>query len=507
MAPTRPPDARRRDANVDFGVEAIRGVGGRAAIISLTRLLNQGLILISPMILVRLLSVEDFGRYREFLVYATVLIGIAGFGINSSLLRFIPTDPQRGWRFVDQTVVLTFGSSILVAGGAFLLDQIFGRSLFGEFGLQVALYVFLFVNLDFWEFLWLSERRSFAVLGYTTARLIARITVVTITAALTRDIDSIIVSLIVLETVRLAISATGWRLRARKADRAGDYRWREQLEFCLPFGGALVLVAINKSLGALFVAKMLGPVALAHYAIGVYVQPVITVLRNSLSDVLLPEMVAGDREERADRLELWRRTTVVATMALVGTGVVLARFAEPLITTLFSDKYLPAVPIFQLYLLTFLRESVDFAVPLRAVDKTAAIMRSNLLALALNVALMMLLLPRWGVLGAVVAFLISRAIEGMYLARATMRAYEINLRALAAWRDLFKVLLSAALATTLIASSFWTEHMGFIGVAFGGAAYLGAFVLLLAWLRVPEAVSLLRLLRSAPALVTKRSQQ
>ena len=39
--------------------------------------MNYGLVLISPMVLVRLLSADDFGRYREFLVYAGLLGGIA----------------------------------------------------------------------------------------------------------------------------------------------------------------------------------------------------------------------------------------------------------------------------------------------------------------------------------------------------------------------------------------------------------------------------------------------
>ncbi len=459
------------------------------------------------MILVRLLSVEDFGHYREFLVYAALLISIAGFGISTSLLRFVPDNPERSWRLVNQTALLTLASSTIVAGGAFALDALFDGRLLGGYGMRVALYVYLFVNLDFWEFLWLSERRSFAVLGYTTARLVARIAVVTITAALTRDVDAIILSLLVLEAVRLAISAAGWRLRARKVEHPGEYRWREQLHFCLPFGGALVLVAANKSLGALFVAKILGPVALAHYTVGLYAQPFITILRNSLSDVLLPEMVANDPESRADRLELWRRFTVIAAIALVGAGVVLARFAEPLIETFFSSKYSPAVPVFQLYLLIFLRESLDFAVPLRAMDNTPAILRSNLLALAVNLALIPLLLPQWGLLGAVAAFLVSRAVDGVYLARQTMRAYGIGLRALAPWGDLLKILIAAALAASVIATSLWTDMMGIVGVVLGGALYLVAFASLLALLRVREALAIVRLLRAAPMFVSRRLQQ
>ena len=470
----------------------------------MARLLNQGLILISPMILVRLLTVEDFGRYREFVLYATLLIGIAGFGINSSLLRFVPESPDGGRRFVNQTAALTFASSFLIVGGALLLDTILVGALLGDYGIQVAIYVLLFVNLDFWEFLWLSEKRSFAVLGYTTVRLIARIAVVTTTAALTRDVMAIVWSLVALESVRLLISAAGWRVRSQRAQPQGEYRWRDQLQFCLPFGGALVLVVINKSLGGLFVAKLLGPIALAHYSIGVYVQPVITVLRNSLSDVLLPELVAKGRDTLEDKMALWRRSTVVAAIALIGAGVVLARFAEPLIRTFFSEKYLPAVAIFQLYLLVFLRESIDFAVPLRAIDRTAAILRSNLVALLLNVALMFVLLPRWGVLGAVGAFLISRGVEGIYLGYETMRAYRIKLDALVPWFDLLKVLAAAAFAALVLVGSFWTEQLGLIGVVLGSVAYLALFALLLALLRIPEAIAILQYVRAAPTFVMRR---
>ncbi|NLG77681.1 MAG: lipopolysaccharide biosynthesis protein [Xanthomonadaceae bacterium] len=470
----------------------------------MARLLNQGLILISPIILVRLLTVEDFGRYREFVLYATLLISISGFGINSSLLRFVPDSPDGGSRFVSQSAALTFASSFLIVGGALLLDTVFAGALLGGFGIQVAIYVLFFVNLDFWEFLWLAEKRSFAVLGYTTTRLVARIAVVTTTAALTKDVMAIVWSLVALESIRLLISAAGWRARSRRAKPQGEYRWRDQLQFCLPFGGALILVAINKSLGGLFVAKLLGPVALAHYSIGVYVQPVITVLRNSLSDVLLPEMVTKGRETLEGKMALWRRSTVVASIALIGTGVVLARFAEPLIRTFFSEKYLPAVAIFQLYLLVFLRESIDFAVPLRAIDRTGPILRSNLLALFLNAALMFALLPRWGVLGAVGAFLISRGVEGIYLGYETMRAYRIELRALAPWGDLLKVLAAAGLAALVLAGSFWTEQLGLIGVVLGGAAYVALFALLLALLRVPEAIALLQYIRAAPTFVMRR---
>jgi O-antigen/teichoic acid export membrane protein len=482
----------------------IRGLSGRAATIALTRLMNHGLILISPMILVRLLSVEQFGQYREFLLYVGLLVTIAAFGINSSLLRFVPGSAQHGWRFVNQAVTMTFVSSVVVTTGLVVLNMLFDGKLVGDYAIPVALYVFFYVNIDFWEPFFLAEKRSFAVLRYATGRLVARIVVVTTTAALTRDVWSIIIALICLEAVRLTISAIGWRLRARSIQVTEPPRWREHLRYAVPFGSALIVTTLNKSLGALFVAKMLGPVALAHYAIGTYLQPVVSVIRNSLSDVVLPEMVSRDRGGQGNQLELWKRTAVVTAILLVAAGVLLGRFADVLVTTLFSEAYRPAVVIFQLYLLVFLREALDFGIPLRAADKTGPILHSTLIAIVINILLMLVLTPLWGALGAVVALVISRFIEGGYLALRAASACNTTVRELVPWLDLFKVLLAAASAGAVLYVQPWTEHLGLFGVILGGAIYMVLFVLMLRALRIPEVVILLQKVRAAPALVLKR---
>ena len=272
--------------------------------------------MISPLILARLLTVADFGRYREFLLYVTVLTGIAAFGINSSLLRFVPRDPVQGWRFVNQSIVLTLVGSTLVGAATLLLNAISGGKLLGPYALPAVIYTSLFVNFDFWEALWLAERRPYSVWGYTTGRLLARISVVTISAALTRDVNAIIWSLIGLETVRVALAMHGWYVRNRVVPKDTAGSWAEQLRYCVPFGFALILATLNKSLGGLFVTKMLGPIALAHYAIGIYAQPVITVLRNAISDVLLGEMAGRRQDDRAGVLALWRRSSVVTFIML-----------------------------------------------------------------------------------------------------------------------------------------------------------------------------------------------
>jgi O-antigen/teichoic acid export membrane protein len=451
--------------------------------------MNRALLVISPIILARLLSVIDFGRYREFLVYVTMLIAFSSLGINSSLLNFIPSNPSRGWRYVNQALLMTLTSSSLVAVGALLLNAIFGGAMLGEHPMAAVVYVWLFVNFDFWEALFIAEKQPHRVWRYTTARLVSRITVVTAAAALTHDITTIVWSMVILEGVRVLLAVRAWHMRNRAAPTDGAGSWREQLAYCAPFGVALLLSQMNQSVGALFVSKMLGHAALAQYAIGIFAQPIITLMRNSLSDVLLGELAARWRNGQQELLALWRRSTVATAILLVYVGVILLRFADTIVITLFSERYRPAVIVFQIFVLALLRETFDFGIPLRARNHTAPILRSNLLSLILNVVLMSIMVPAWGLIGAVTAFVISRIVEGTYLAAQAMRVYQVPLSDMARWRDLGKIVVAAAVAASLLYLPFWAGFLGFVG----GALVFGlTFLWLLRLAAIPEVIVGLR---------------
>src|SRR5262249_6402807 len=227
-----------------------------------------------------------------------------------------------------------------------------------------------------------------------------------------------------------------------------------------------------------------------HYSIGTYMRPIIAVLRNSLSDALLPEMSHQQRSQQTgDSLLLWRRMTVVAAILLIPAAVLLGRFADTLVVTLFSAEYRPAVPVFQIYLLVLFREIVDFAVPLRAANRTAPILYSNAVSIVLNAILLSILLPTVGLLGAAIAFIIARMVEGTYLGWQTARIYEVPALELINWGDIGKVALAAAIAAITLVGSFWTSF-GLFGVVAAGCCYMLVFASMLLLLRVPEALLL-----------------
>jgi O-antigen/teichoic acid export membrane protein len=468
------------------------GLGRQAVILTSARLANYGLMFITPVFLVRLLSVEQFGQYREFMVYGSMLQFMAAFSINDSLLYFVPLHAKSIWRIVKQSAALTALSSSLVLGVVAVLDLAFGGALVGKDLLPVVLYVLFLVNIDFWESFFLANHRPTAMLSYSASRLGLRMVTVIGAAFITRNVSTIIWSLIAFEGIRLVGSAIAWRVCDRsKSEPPLKDAWREQLRFCVPTGVTVLLIMANRNLSNLAVAKTLGAVALAHFTIGTYVEPILSAVSNSISTVLLPAMVRRNTQGADDPLLLWRRACVLNCLILFPSVVFLARYANAIITIVFGVKYQAAVPVFQIFLLYIIRNCFDLTPPLRAINNTRPMLVCNVLALFVSGISLWILMPLAGISGAVCAFVISSMVEPIYLSTRVMKCYHVSLKQLFPWRSIGRIAVSALLAAGVIVGSEWINIFGKPGVVIASLAYAVTFVVLLRVTGVPEAKELL----------------
>jgi O-antigen/teichoic acid export membrane protein len=479
-------------------------VANRAALLTLSRLANYGLMLISPIVLVRLLTVEQFGHYREFLLYASVLQSIAVFSINDSVLYCIPANPASRWRTVWQTAALIGCSSLITVAVLAAADQVSGGRIMGSLLLPICLYTLACSNLDFWEYFWVATDRPALIMVYTSVRLAARVLAAILTAAWTHDVRDIIWALIALEGLRV-LATLLIMMAANQSAVEPPLRnpWREQLQYCLPSGTASMLQMLNRNLSALVVAKGLGAVALARYTVARFGEPVVITLRNSVSAVVLPEMVLRARQSRCDSLALWKRATVINAILLFPIVIIVERFARPLVATTFGKAYVPAAILLQIYMLYVVRECFDFAPALRALNRTRPLVGSNVASIIACAVLLAILIPIAGVAGAMVALVLASLVDVIWLGRSTMRCYEVKLGELISWGSTAKTAVAALMAAGVLASSAWVQMLGFAGIVLGSAAYLAVFVLLLLALKVPEAYVLLAWVRRlVPSLTT-----
>jgi len=469
----------------------------QALIVSGSRFLNQGLMVISPIILVRLLSVEEFGAYRAFLLYTTLVGNLAAFSLANSLLYFIGLQPQGAWGYVKRIVLSLVVTSTLAVIGFVVVNAVLPEPLMREHLWPCVLYVLFYVNVDFWEFLWLAQKNPTAVFGYTAGRLLLRITVVIAAATLTRNVEVIVWSLVVLEGVRVLASLYWWRRLAAGNDTEPlKVSWREQLEFCVPSGLAVFVTTLNSSLGGVFINQTLGEEALAQFVVGGYVLMIVYPFRNSISDVMLPEMASLAGQSRNAWLPLWQRSIVLFAILLLPLSILLGRYAELFITTVFSDKYRGAEVVFQMHCILLALSCFDVALALRAINRTRSLIVANFVCIAANIGAMMVLVPVFGSGGAGAALVFSSLVGLAYLLRVLAGLQGLTMGELLPGRRLGQVLLAAAVATLCVLPPFWTESFGLLGAIAAGLLFGLVFVAGLKVLKVDEAAWLLQMVGS-----------
>jgi O-antigen/teichoic acid export membrane protein len=483
----------------------VRGMAGQAVVLSVARVANYGLMVISPVILVRFLTVTDFGRYREFLVYATLLQAAAAFGISDSLLYFVPRYPASIWRVVRETASLTAGVSVVIVGIFVVIDLLVPGGFVGRYLVPVALYVLLFVNLDWWECLWIAMRRPIWVWLYGGGRLVGRMVVVVCVAVATRDVSAIIESLLVFEALRLTGAFVAWILsdRSRLEPQIGDIR-PEQLRFCVPFGLGSLLAQFSRNLGNVVIVKYLGTAALAHLTIGLYGEPIILALRNSISQVLLPELVRRAEHSREEALRLWHRSTVINSIFLFPAAAAVAWYAEPLVLTAFGAAYRPAIPLLQWYALVIVCSCFDFSPLLRAINRTRSFIvigAADVLVIAIALAV---LLPLMGIVGAAIALVVDRFVDVFVLGSIVSRQYRCGFRGLLPWTAVAKVGTCAVAGAAIAFGATFQLRGNLLDATCGSVLYGAVFMALLLATQVEEATLLFQRLKTLLGALRRR---
>jgi O-antigen/teichoic acid export membrane protein len=459
----------------------------QALVVSAARLLNQGLMVISPLILVRLLAVDDFGLYREFLLYAAVVGNLAVFSLPNSLLYFVGREPASAWVFVDRIVVGVGVTSLLAVSGFMALSAVLPEPLVEGRLLLCAAYVLFFTNVDFWEFLWFAQKRPAAVFAYSSGRLAARLVVVVTAAWITRDIDTMLWSLLAMEGVRLMVSLVAWRKLTARPDkprpRAGV---REMLEFCVPSGLAVFVTTLSSSLSGIVVDQTLGTAALAQFVIGGYVFMSIFPLRNAISDVLLPELAMRSEQENNGWIPVWKRSVVVVALMLVPLAIGLAWYSEEFIRLVFSEKYLASEPVFRAYCVLIALSCFDFALVYRAINRTRSMLLATIVTVAVNMIGLLLLVPRLGMAGAGVALVVANIVALGFAMRQVSGLIGVAVREFLPTPQLARVVASALLASAVFLPVGRNGLAGPVEILVSCLAYVAAYVLALKLMRVQE---------------------
>lgn len=459
----------------------------RSAVLGFSKFAGQAILFVSPILLVRLLSVAEYGKYREFILYATVAVAVLGFQVASSLPYFIPRHPEKAGLYVAQTVVFAFVTSVVgITTMAVAADYLrLGMSF--DFIFTLQLYIFFALNFDFLEMYWLARRQALNILFYSTGRLLVRLSAIVTAAAITGSVEHVIWALIGVEAVRfMLVAAYGFRAGLFSFSISKE-SVAHQLSYSLPLGTGALVYLLNQNAGNFLVSVKSGAAALAIYVTGAYCLPVVGLVVQAISQVIFPEMVAREGSPEKASLTLWQNATVAYAAMLFPVAALFMLLARPIIEVLFTAQYAESAPVFAVFAWLIVVQCFDFHLPLRLLNQNKYYLVGSVMALALNAALLVPAYRVFGIVGPALALIASQLMLTVYLGYRLMRGYELGISEIVRWGVVGRIALAAAFSATpvlLVRASGegnWTVLVTGFGVY--ALAYLACTRLLGLWSR------------------------
>ena len=419
--------------------------------------------LLSSVLVARALGPDDFGRYSYVVWLSGLLVLLANHGLTTSAIRFISESlgrelPRAAYRLYALLRRWQFDSLLLVMAGFLVAAHWLPPAGLSDRMLLFVAVVVVSVAAKTIYLFEISVAKGYGNFGIEAASSVtisvASILAVAIAFACGGGLATFL-ALFAGAGIAYAVLAARMMRRAQLRARRGRLDPELSARLRQHLGWTLVMVLVgafsNKSIETFLLNAMVGSAEVGFFSIaGALTRGGVETLSSGLSTVLMPSMShaygAGGRERAGAILSNALRYFQFVGLLLAGVGFL---WAGPVVDLMYGAKYAPVIPVFRTMVVVgglTLAEGA-FGAMLTTTDNQRV--RAAMVAVSVTASAVAagLLVPRYGLAGAVAAHAISRAVVFAVLVATIQRTLALRLPL----RDLGRLLLAAAIAATAVA--------------------------------------------------------
>jgi O-antigen/teichoic acid export membrane protein len=372
-----------------------------------------------PLVVARVLDKQEFGTYRLALVAATTASTMLPFSVGLSAFYFLPRLSEERRRALICHIMAyhaTVGLGVMALLIAFpqTLSFIVGNDALTPLAPLVGATIATIILSAFFDVAATANQDVGHSTSFIILAQVSRAIMIIGSAVLFRTVEALLYAWIIqglLQSAALLIYLNYrfprfWKYRSR------ELAW-EQLRYVVPFGIAGLIVVAQLDLHNYIVSHHFDAATYAIYAIGTAQVPFTAILRDSVNAVLQARMSKLQQDNEIETmLHLVTRAWRTIALGIIPLFASLMLLAPDFITALYEPRYIDSVPIFRLNLFVLLTNVFMTDAVMRAFDSTRAwTVKLRASILAVQVALSLFLVPRFGLLGALLALLLSLVID------------------------------------------------------------------------------------------------
>lgn len=370
-----------------------------------TQILSIGVGVGSGVLTARVLGPEHRGIYSLCITLGMTVASMASFELGPSAIYQIARLRAPAGRVVAAVVALGAALGTLVAAALWLGRPLVFRA-FDALSAEPLLWVALLIPLALLDTTLSQVFRATNrfVLFNAHALLLPGLQLAALAAAflagggLVEALQAIVAS----QAVVLLFTALALWVVARPRLRGSRALWGPMFRYGARIEAASVLGYLQLRISLFLVAYYLSPEDIAFYAIADALVGRLLTIPNTIGTVLLPKIAAESDATAADMTAAVSRSTL---FLMVGTALALGAVAVPLVDLLYGAEYLPSVaPLWALLPLAVFRSGSRVLTRfLLATNHTSILVGLNVIALVAHVGLLLVLVPRYGTVGAAAA--------------------------------------------------------------------------------------------------------
>lgn len=323
----------------------------RAVWLLIAKTVGFALAILLPVMLVRRMSQEQFGLYKQVFFIVNTAMYVLPLGFGMSAYYYLPRERDRQGSVVVNIVLFHAAMGLLIAAVLMLvpgvLTRIFNNAALEPYAGRVGLLMMLWTIGSFLEVVTVAAQDVRATTGFIVASQLSKTAMLVIAAVTLGTVEALITAGLVQGAVQIAMLLGYLHHRFPGFWRAFDGRLlRTQAAYAVPLGLAALVLKLQDDLHHYFVSYAFGPAAYAVYAVGVFKLPLIGILRESVGSVMLPRINELEHENDQRRILLLVATAArKLALAYYPLYVFLMVTGPDVISVLFTTRYLASWPI------------------------------------------------------------------------------------------------------------------------------------------------------------------
>lgn len=420
--------------------EHASSLSSQSIFLILGKVLSLPLTFLVPIILVRFFDITMFGHYKQLFMLFYIALPLLDFGISQGLIYYISKDPERRNKNISQFLQIQFvlcliGGCIFFFFNKQLALLVSGDPQFAHYIPYLGGFLITWSISSHLEVILTAQKKTVSASWFIFFSETFRAIFVIAAVLVGGKLQSVL--LILLGVGGIRIIWMFWYL-VKNSNFSfqpidTDLLWL-QCKYAIPLGFAVAINSFIDYSHQIIVSRSFSSMEFAIYSVGCFQVPLIGVVTGSVSRVALVRLTElYQQNQQVEIVEIIAASFRKLALIFFPLFAILLITSEDFVVLLYTDSYRSSIPIFRIFIWILPLAAILVEYIPRALGNSVFVVRVNTLTLLFNIIIVLVMLKLFGIAGAAVGFVCSRAVRKVLILNYIQKQLNTS------WLQLFNV--------------------------------------------------------------------